>query len=102
MDRAIVQPGALPQDTDILLTNKFALLGQAYQNMALLGTSTVVAGLAATPTSPTADLHVTIGVGTIYQMTPTDASASIRALRCYRSRRRPPLGSARSISCRLS
>ncbi|NPU23922.1 hypothetical protein [Bradyrhizobium denitrificans] len=75
MDRAIVQPGALPQDTDILLTNKFALLGQAYQNMALLGTSTVVAGLAATPTSPTADLHVTIGVGTIYQMTPTDASA---------------------------
>ncbi|WP_315792216.1 MULTISPECIES: hypothetical protein [unclassified Bradyrhizobium] len=75
MDRVIVQPAALPQDTDILLSNKFAMLGQAYQNMALLGTSTVVAGLAATPTSPTADLHVTIGAGTIYQMDPTDASA---------------------------
>jgi hypothetical protein len=75
MDRVIVQPGALPQDVDILYSGKFGLLGQAYQNMAVLGTTTVVAGLAATPTSPTADLHVTVGVGTIYQMDPTDASA---------------------------
>jgi hypothetical protein len=74
-DRVIVYPGALPQTVDTLLTNKFGLVGQAYQNSAILGTNTVVAGLACTPTSPTADLHVTIGVGSLYQMDPTDATA---------------------------
>lgn len=75
MDRVIVYPGALPQTTDQLNTNKFGLVGQAYQNRAILGTNTVVSGLAATPTSPTADLHVTIGVGSIYQVDPTDQAA---------------------------
>lgn len=75
MDRSIVYPGALPQTTDLLNTNKFALVDQAYQNFSILGVTTVVAGLACTPTSPTADLHVTVGIGTIYQMDPTDASA---------------------------
>lgn len=75
MDRVIVYPGALPQTTDVLNTNKFAMVGQAYQNQAILGTNTVVSGLACTPTSPTADLHVTIDVGTIYQIDPTDTAA---------------------------
>ena len=75
MDRVIVQDGALPQTTDVLNAGKFVLVGQAFQNRAMLGTSTVVSGLTCSPTSPTADLHVTIGVGSIYQMDPTDATA---------------------------
>jgi hypothetical protein len=75
MDRVMVYDGALPQTTDILYTGKFGMVGQAYQNRALLGTSTVVAGLKCLPTSPTPDLHVTVDVGSIYQMDPTDAAA---------------------------
>ncbi|WP_439398741.1 hypothetical protein ACRQ5Q_15230 [Bradyrhizobium sp. PMVTL-01] len=74
MDRAIVYPGQLPQDTDILDTNLFALIGQAFQNQAVLGVNTVVSGLTCTPTAP-ASLVVNIGVGSIYQMQPTDGSA---------------------------
>jgi hypothetical protein len=75
MDRVMVYDGALPQTTDILNTNKFGFVGQAYQNRAILGTNTVVAGLPCTATVPTPDLHVTVGVGSIYQLDPTDASA---------------------------
>src|ERR1035437_7943320 len=75
MDRVIVYDGALPQTTDILNAGKFALVGQAYQNLATLGSNSAVAGLACSPTTPTADLHVSIGVGSIYQMDPTDAAA---------------------------
>jgi hypothetical protein len=75
VDRVITYPGALPQTTDGLNAGKFALVGQAYQDLALLGSSTVVAGLACTPTSPTANLFVNVGVGSIYQMDPTDATA---------------------------
>lgn len=75
MDRVIVYDGALPQTTDILNAGKFAMVGQAYQNRAILGTNTVVSGLACTPTTPTADLNVHINVGSIYQMDPTDATA---------------------------
>lgn len=75
MDRVIVYDGALPQTTDILNAGKFTLVGQAYQDLAILGSSTVVAGLACTPTSPTPNLFVNIGVGSIYQMDPTDATA---------------------------
>lgn len=75
MDRVIVYPGALPQTTDVLLSNKFGVVGQAYQNLAMLGSSTVVAGLACTPASPTANLTVTVGVGSIYQLDPTDQAA---------------------------
>src|SRR5882724_3451469 len=74
-DRVIVYPGALPQTTDILNTNKFMMVGQAHQNRSILGTATVVSGLACTPTSPTPDLHVTVDVGAIYQMDPTDQVA---------------------------
>jgi hypothetical protein len=75
MDRVIVYDGALPQTTDVLNAGKFGMVGQAYQNLALLGSATVVAGLACLPTSPTPDLHVSIGVGSIYQLDPTDAAA---------------------------
>lgn len=75
MDRVIVYDGALPQVTDILNTNKFAMVGRSFMNAAVLGTSTVVAGLACTPTTPTADLNVHVAVGSIFQQDPTDATA---------------------------
>lgn len=75
MDRAIVYPAALPQDTDILNTNKFHMLGLAYAMHGILGTNTVVEGLACTPTSPTADLNVHVAVGSIYSVEPTDGTA---------------------------
>jgi hypothetical protein len=74
MDRVIVYPGALPQDTDVLYTNLFGLLSEAFQNAAFVGTSTAVAGLACTPTAP-ASLQVNVGVGSIFQMDEVDASA---------------------------
>lgn len=73
MDRVIVYPGALPQDTDELLTNKFGLISEAYQNFSILGTNTVVSGLACTPTAP-ASLQVNVGVGAIYDIDPTDST----------------------------
>ena len=75
MHRVMVYDQALPQTTDILNTNKFAMIDAAYQNAAILGTSTVVAGLACTPSTPTPDLHVNIAVGSIFEMDPTDAAA---------------------------
>jgi hypothetical protein len=75
MDRVIVYDGALPQTTDVLQTNKFTMVDQAYQNRAIVGVNTAVSGLACTPTSPTADLHVTVGVGSIFQSLSADSTA---------------------------
>lgn len=75
MHRVIVYPGALPQEEDILNSNKFAMLAEGFQNRAVLGSTTVVAGLSCTPTTPVADLHVTINVGSIFQMDPIDTTA---------------------------
>ncbi|UGY23706.1 hypothetical protein HU675_0038135 [Bradyrhizobium septentrionale] len=75
MDRAIVYTGALPQTTDVLNTNKFMMQALAYGMRAILGTNTYVDGLVCLPTSPTPDLHVSVGVGSIYAQDPTDASA---------------------------
>jgi len=71
MDRVIVYPGALPQDTDVLSTNKFNMVGEAYHNLAVLGSGTLVAGLGCIPTSPTASLQVIVNVGSIFEMDPT-------------------------------
>src|SRR6267378_191072 len=75
MDRPITYDGAVPQTLDVLNAAKFAMVGQAFQNAAILGTAGVVAGLQCLPTSPIADLHVTVGTGSIYQLDPTDATA---------------------------
>lgn len=74
MDRPIVYPGALPQDTDILSTNLFAMIGQAFLNAAVIGSASAVSGLAISPTAP-ASLQVNIGVGSIYALDEIDASA---------------------------
>jgi hypothetical protein len=71
----MVYPSALPQDTDVLNTNKYALLDSSFQNAAIIGQSgSFVAGLACTPTGP-ASLQVNVGVGSIFQVDPTDANA---------------------------
>ena len=75
MDRVMVYDGALPQTTDILQTNKFTMVDQAFQNRAAFGTGTTVSGLACTATTPTATLNVNIGVGSIFQSDPADAAA---------------------------
>ena len=75
VDRVIVYPGELPRSSDMLLTNKFGMLGLAFLSRAILGSSTEVHGLAIAPTSPTASLNVTISPGSIYQLDETDATA---------------------------
>jgi hypothetical protein len=75
MDRPFVYDGALPQTIDILNTNLFGMIAQAYQNAGVLGTSTVVAGLACTPTTPTANLIVNVAPGSIYSLDAIDAIA---------------------------
>lgn len=78
-DRQIAYAGALPQTTDLLNASKFAMLGDAFTAMATLGNSasapsTVVAGLACTPTGP-ASLQVNVGPGAIFSLDATDATA---------------------------
>ena len=74
MHRSIVYDTELGQVTDFLNVNKFAMLGQAFANQAMLGNSTVVAGLVCAPTGP-ASLNVTVGMGSIYALDEVDATA---------------------------
>lgn len=74
MDRVIVYDAALPQAVDILNTNMNAMLAQSFNNLAVLGSSTVVAGLQCIPTGPPS-LSVTVTQGTIYQQDPIDQNA---------------------------
>jgi hypothetical protein len=64
MDRQIVCNGQLPLETDVLNTNLYAMIGLGRLAMDVLGTSTVVSGLACTPTS-VPSLSVNIGAGAI-------------------------------------
>ena len=74
MDRQVVYVGQIPQDTDLLLTNKNIMIGLGYALQAILGTSTLVDGLACTPTGP-ATLSVNVGNGSIYSLAQVDATA---------------------------
>jgi hypothetical protein len=74
MDRNIVYPGSIPQDTDILYPNRNAMVGIAALTAATLGTSVVADGLACTPTVP-ASMTVNVGPGSITQLTSLDATA---------------------------
>jgi len=65
MDRQIVYPGAVPLETDLLNTNKFAMIGLAKLASAVLGSDTCLAGLNCTPVSPVS-LQVHVGAGEIY------------------------------------
>lgn len=74
MDRQMVYPGSLPQDTDFLLTNKNAMVALAKLTEAIFGTSTLVSGLACTPTGP-AGMTVNVSGGSIYAQEEVDPTA---------------------------
>lgn len=74
MDRQIVYVGQIPQDTDLLLTNKNTMVALGYLMQAILGTSTLVDGLACTPTAP-ATLTIDVAGGSIYSLEEIDATA---------------------------
>ncbi len=65
MDRQIVYPGAIPLETDLLNTNKFAMTGLAKLASAFLGESTWLCGLVCKPSAP-ASMTVQVGEGQIY------------------------------------
>jgi hypothetical protein len=73
MDRNIVYPGSVPMDTDILYPNRNAMVAVAALTAATLGNITVADGLACSPTLP-ASLSVSIGPGSITQLTAIDAT----------------------------
>lgn len=74
MDRQIVYPGSIPLETDLLNTNKNAMIGLSKLAAAILGTSTFLNGLACTPNSP-ADLTVKVAPGEIYSLQNIDGTA---------------------------
>jgi hypothetical protein len=74
MDRQIVYPGQIPLETDLLNSNKFAMVAVAKLAAAMFGTSTIVNGLACVPTGP-ASLQVVVNPGEMYSLVATDATA---------------------------
>jgi hypothetical protein len=74
MDRQIVYPASIPLDTDFLTQNRSAMVAIGALAQAVLGTATIVDGLACQPTSP-ASLSVTVGAGSVTQFGPVDAVA---------------------------
>jgi len=73
MDRTIVYPGAIPLDTDLLNTNRNAMVALGALISATLGTSSIYDGLTVIPTSP-ASLSVFVAPGCITQMASVDAT----------------------------
>lgn len=74
MDRKLIYPGQLPLETDLLGTNLNVMVAMGRLVMDLLGSSTLVSGLACTPTAP-ASLKVNIGAGAIYSLQNVDGTA---------------------------
>ena len=74
MDRQVVQVGAVPQDVDVLLTNKDVMVGLGYLIAATLGTSVSVDGLACAPTTP-ASMGVNVSPGSIHSLQNVDGTA---------------------------
>ena len=65
MDRMLVYPGQLPLETDILSTNKYAMMGIAKLAEAVFGTSGV--SLVGLPCTPGTGLNVSVGAGQMYR-----------------------------------
>jgi len=74
MDRQIVYPGAIPLETDLLNTNKYAMMGLAKLAAALMGSNTYLHGFACTPSSP-ASMVVNVAKGQIYSLQNVDGTA---------------------------
>ncbi|EJN09397.1 tail fiber protein [Herbaspirillum sp. YR522] len=74
MDRVIIYPGQIPLETDLLQSNKNAMIALSKLAAAVLGASTLVNGLAVVPTGP-ASLNVSVGPGEIYSLQNIDNGA---------------------------
>lgn len=74
MDRQIVYPGAIPLETDLLNTNKYAMMGLAKLAAVIMGSNTYLHGLACTPSSP-ASMVVNMAKGQIYSLQNVDGTA---------------------------
>lgn len=74
MDRVLIYPSAIPQDLDLLNTNKNTMVSLGMLMQAIFGTSTYVDGLNCTPTAP-ASLSVNVEGGSIYSLEEIDATA---------------------------
>lgn len=74
MDRQFAYSGAIPLDTDLLLTNKDSYIGLAKLSSGILGTNTLLNGLSCVPTSP-ATMSVNINPGEMYSLQNIDNSA---------------------------
>ena len=74
MDRNIVYPGSIPLDTDLLSTNRHAMVALGALMRAVLGTSPVVDGLAVEPTVPDS-LAVRVAPGSITELSTVDGAA---------------------------
>ena len=72
MDRIIVYPGGIPLDTDILATNRNAMVALGYLAQMVLGSNPVVDGLICNPTVPTS-LSVSVSPGSIAQLSVIDS-----------------------------
>lgn len=74
VDRVIVYPASIPQASDLLQTNRNALIGIGLLAQELFGTSTVASGFACGPTTPTS-LNVTLAGGRLYSLQEVDPLA---------------------------
>ena len=73
MDRTIVYPGAIPLDTDLLISNRNVMVALGALVGATLGTGQVVDGLTVSPTQP-ASMAVSVAAGSITQYAVVDAT----------------------------
>lgn len=71
MDRIQVYPGQVPLETDILYSNKFAMMGLAKLAEVVLGNVPVLVGL---PCTPGAGLTISVGAGQVYNVANIDAT----------------------------
>ena len=74
MDRNIVYPGGIPLDTDLLVSNRNAMVALGALIGATFGTGQVVDGLVVSPTVP-ASMAVTVAAGSITQLSVVDGVA---------------------------
>src|SRR5690348_7113166 len=74
MDRKTIFPGQVPQETDLLSAQQYAMIGLAEFCFTVLGSPTLVDAFTCTPTTP-ASLNVNLNPGNIYQMEDLEATA---------------------------
>lgn len=72
MDRMQVYLGQVPLETDLLYSNKFAMVGLAKLASAVLGTGPLLQAL---PCTPGTGLTVSVGAGQVYQLANVDSTA---------------------------